>query len=98
MAILFDIFLRYQASQVDLAVFECLSKAPASNTPHALRWYNHIKSFNADAKKKLPGQKKLPSSFGATAPAAAKPADDDDVDLFASDEEEVLPTNIFLNY
>lgn len=40
--------------------------------------YNHIKSFG-DLRKQFPG------ATPASAPAAA---DDDDVDLFASDEEE----------
>merc|ERR1712062_442514 len=34
-------------SQADTAVFKALSGAPKSDTAHALRWYNHIKSFAA---------------------------------------------------
>merc|ERR1711942_575518 len=34
-------------SQADTAVYKALSGAPKSDTPHALRWYNHIKSFAA---------------------------------------------------
>nr|UEN71288.1 elongation factor [Gregopimpla kuwanae] len=78
----------YQASQADVAVFEALGKAPSSDTPHVLRWYNHIKSHDS---KKLPGEKKAPAVLGSgkAAPApAAKADDDDDVDLFGSDEEE----------
>ncbi|XP_054266705.1 elongation factor 1-beta'-like [Macrosteles quadrilineatus] len=85
----------YQPTNADVAVFEAFSKAPTSSTPHALRWYNHIKSFTADEKKKFTGDKKIPTTLGAgaaSAPATAKPAakadDDDDVDLFGSDDEE----------
>merc|ERR1711928_188380 len=74
----------YAPSQADVATLNALSKAPASSFPHALRWFNHIKSFRAES-----------SSFpGAKAPAAAPAAaaaddddDDDDVNLFASDDE-----------
>merc|ERR1712189_166232 len=67
-------------SQADTAVFEALAGAPKSDTPHALRWYNHIKSFAA-------GMKQFPKAEkDASANAAAD--DDDDVDLFGSDEEE----------
>lgn len=83
----------YQPSQADVAVFEGFNKPPTSGTPHALRWYNNIKSYSNDEKKKFPGEKKLPAALGSTAGSAApakKPAaDDDDVDLFGSDEEEV---------
>merc|ERR1712117_577982 len=66
----------YVPTQADTAVFEALSGAP-KDAPHALRWYNHIKSFAA-------GMKQFPkaSKDGAAAD------DDDDVDLFGSDEEE----------
>lgn len=67
-------------SQVDVAVFEALGKAPAATHAHVLRWYNHIKSFDF---KSLPGEKKL-----AAAAPTKQEADDDDVDLFGSDEED----------
>ncbi|KAF6207457.1 hypothetical protein GE061_015903 [Apolygus lucorum] len=78
------------ASQADVAVLEAFGSAPNDSTPHAKRWYNHIKSISEADKKKLPGQKKAPSGFNlGAAPAGGKPADDDDdVDLFGSDEEE----------
>ena len=43
----FNIF-RFQASQADSAVYAALSGAPKAGFPHALRWYNHIKSFDRD--------------------------------------------------
>ncbi|XP_034936068.1 elongation factor 1-beta' [Chelonus insularis] len=78
----------WQASQADVAVYEALQKAPPASNPHALRWYNHIKSYEL---KKLPGVKKIPAAIGgdsAAAAPAAKPADDEDEDLFASDDED----------
>merc|ERR1711992_17824 len=59
-------------SQADTCVFKALSGAPESETAHALRWYNHIKSFAAGM-----------DQFAK----ASKEDDDDDVDLFGSDEE-----------
>ena len=85
----------YVPSQADVYVFEAMGKAPSAATPHALRWYNHIKSYQGAERQKLPGKKEAPASLkGGAVPApaapAAKPAadDDDDVDLFGSDEEE----------
>merc|ERR1711976_719277 len=40
----------YVPTQADTAVFEALSGAP-KDAPHALRWYNHIKSFAAGMKQ-----------------------------------------------
>ncbi|CAG7833071.1 unnamed protein product [Allacma fusca] len=71
----------YQPSQADTAAFNAIKAAPGSDLPHALRWYNHIKSFG-DLRKQFPG------SAPAAAPKAAAPADDDDdVDLFGSDDD-----------
>merc|ERR1712168_1744270 len=76
----------YVPSQADTSVFEALKGAPDSKFPHALRWYNHIKSFAAGMKQ-FPKAQKDASSYvsGAAAPAAD---DGDDVDLFGSDDEE----------
>merc|ERR1712136_608679 len=74
-------------SQADTAVFEALAGAPKSDTPHALRWYNHIKSFAAGMKQ-FPKAEKDASAYVSGAPASAAADDDDDVDLFGSDEEE----------
>merc|ERR1712107_884041 len=78
----------YVPSQADTAVFEALKGAPGSDCPHALRWYNHIKSFGAGMKQFAKSAKATSEyTAGKAAPAAA--ADDgDDVDLFGSDEEE----------
>ncbi|KAL0274812.1 UNVERIFIED_CONTAM: hypothetical protein PYX00_002846 [Menopon gallinae] len=80
----------YTPSQDDVNVFKKITKAPGLNTPHAYRWYNHIKSFSNEELKEFPagtgGCGDVPSSSAATANGKAQ--DDDDVDLFASDEEE----------
>ncbi|XP_028255040.1 elongation factor 1-beta [Parambassis ranga] len=85
-------------SQADVAVFEAISVAPQADLCHALRWFNHIKSYQSQ-KNSLPGVKKplgqygpagvADTTSGAAAPAApTKDEDDDDIDLFGSDEEE----------
>jgi len=79
-------------SQVDVAVFEAMGKAPSADMAHALRWYNQIKSYSGAESKKLPGVKDAAKYLagGAAAPAAAAADDDDDedVDLFGSSDEE----------
>jgi len=77
----------YVPSQADTAVYEALSGAPKSDTPHALRWYNHIKSFAAGMKQ-FPKASKDASAYVSGAAAAASKDDDDEVDLFGSDDEE----------
>ncbi|KAG8176902.1 hypothetical protein JTE90_000487 [Oedothorax gibbosus] len=81
----------FQASQADTTVFQALTSAPAAEFPHALRWYNHIKSVGSGVTS-LPGVKKDISAFTKSSKAApAKPAaadDDDDIDLFGSEEDE----------
>ncbi|XP_064167687.1 elongation factor 1-beta isoform X1 [Anguilla rostrata] len=81
----------YVPSQADIAVFDALSGAPSADLCHALRWYNHIKSYQKE-KSSLPGVKKALVQYG---PAGVEDAteskdddDDDDIDLFGSDDEE----------
>merc|ERR1712202_101893 len=74
-------------SQADTAVYEALAGAPKSDTAHALRWYNHIKSFGAGMKQFVKASKNAADyTTGGAAPASND--DDDDVDLFGSDDEE----------
>merc|ERR1712042_234009 len=79
----------YVPSQADTAVFEALAGAPKADTPHALRWDNHVKSFGAGMKQFAKASKNAADyTTGAAAAAAASNDDDDDVDLFGSDDEE----------
>lgn len=68
------------------------------------RWYNHIKSFNDEEKKKFSFKNlsseiaKIISNDTSTQSEniqskSAAAVDDDDVDLFGSDEEEVRRKN-----
>ncbi|XP_063286157.1 elongation factor 1-beta isoform X1 [Pelobates fuscus] len=85
----------YVPSQADVAVFETLSGAPPADLFHALRWYNHIKSYEKQASS-LPGVKKPLGKYGPvniedTTDSTAKETkedEDDDIDLFGSDDEE----------
>ena len=38
----------FVASQADVAVFEALAGPPPAPLCHALRWFNHIKSFQKE--------------------------------------------------
>ncbi|XP_046406432.1 elongation factor 1-beta'-like [Ischnura elegans] len=78
----------YVPSQSDASHFEAITKPPTNATPHALRWYNHIKSFGSEIKN-FTGEKKITKT--PSKPEPSKPAakdDDDDLDLFGSDDEE----------
>lgn len=67
------------------------STPDTSKFPHATRWYSHIKSYAAEHGS-LPGTSTAGEAFAAGAAPAAAPAavaeDDDEVDLFGSDEED----------
>lgn len=43
-----SVFGRYVPSQADVAVFEAVSGPPPADLCHALRWYNHIKSYEKE--------------------------------------------------
>ena len=96
--ILFTILIqgRFSPSQADVVSFKALKAAPdAAKYPHAARWYKHIASYSEEFAT-LPGDaSKAYTSYGpevtaATLNPAKAPAaeDDDDVDLFGSDDEE----------
>ncbi|XP_019716334.1 elongation factor 1-beta [Hippocampus comes] len=84
-------------SQADVAVFEAIATPPPAELCHALRWFNHIKSYQSQ-KNSLPGVKKPLGQYGPAGvgdstttvvqKAAADDDDDDEVDLFGSDDEE----------
>jgi len=73
----------YELSSLDALTFEALNTAPTASHPHALRWYKHVQSFG-DLRKKFPA-----ATGGAGNGLVAATADEDeDVDLFGSDDEE----------
>ncbi|PSK55320.1 hypothetical protein B9Z65_2709 [Elsinoe australis] len=88
----------YGPSQADVKSFQAIKTPPAvEKFPHAFRWYRHIASYEAEFSS-LPGDPtKEFTAYGpesselpvnpAKAPEKAE-EDDDDVDLFGSDDEE----------
>lgn len=89
---------RHQPSQADITILGVLKGAPTSATPNVLRWYKHIQSYKPDEQKKF-AKKSLSSDVSkiiSSGDRAAAPADDDDVDLFGSDDEEVCACTFFV--
>jgi len=67
-----------------------LIAAPESSKyPHSARWYSHIKSYTAEHAS-LPGSSTAGEAFFklASAPAPEAAAEEEEVDLFAEDEED----------
>jgi elongation factor 1-beta len=85
----------FSASQADVAVFKALKEAPSADKyPSAARWYKHVATYE-DEFATLEGDASKPYTvYGPEVaevtlnPAKAPEADDDDVDLFGSDDEE----------
>ncbi|KAJ9609890.1 hypothetical protein H2200_006219 [Cladophialophora chaetospira] len=84
----------YSPSQADVVSFKALKGQPAvERYPHAYRWYNHVKSYDADFST-LPGDPSKPfTTYGPEQVAVTQnpkdaPEDEDEVDLFGSDEDE----------
>jgi len=88
----------YQPSQADVVSFKALKEPPpVERYPYAYRWYNHIKSYDADFST-LPGDPSKPFTTYGPEPVAvtqnpkdAPEDDEDEVDLFGSDDEEEDP-------
>jgi len=90
-----DQYLSTAPSQADVVTFKAFSGAPdAEKYPNVARWYKHIASYESEFSK-LPGD--ASKAYTAYGPEASetnpkdKPADDDDMDLFGSDDEEEDP-------
>jgi len=86
----------YGPSQADVKTFQATKSSPAvEKFPHAYRWYKHIATFEPEFSS-LPGDpSKSHTAYGpevselpinTKAPNAEE--DDDEVDLFGSDEDE----------
>ncbi|XP_056904689.1 phenylalanine--tRNA ligase beta subunit [Takifugu flavidus] len=73
----------FWASQADTSVFDSLPVAPSPTLCHLRRWYNHIKSLQAE-RGSLPSAK---TQF-VLHDASGNDASDDDIDLFGSEDEE----------
>ncbi len=72
-----------------MQVFEALKgTAPDASLFHAVRWFNHINSFNADQRKSFAGSSAASAFIKGGAVPAKKADDDDDIDLFGDDDEE----------
>jgi len=86
----------FQPSQSDATVFKTLgSSTPPANFVHLVRWFNHIRSYNAAEIEKFPGVRKTMQELGygaassTPAPSESKDADDDDdFELFGEDEND----------
>ena len=81
-------------SQADNVVFEAVGTAPPGDLFHALRFFNHISSFSEVERKAFAGVRGDINSYGESAPAAKPAVDDDDVDLFGSDEDDAEAARI----
>jgi len=91
----------YAPTQADVKCFQQMNSAPdASKFPYAARWYKHIATFESEFSS-LPGDpSKAHTAYGpesselashpASAPAgsAITQEEEEDVDLFGSDDEE----------
>jgi len=77
----------YAPSKQDTEAFDGLKSPPSKDLPHALRWYNHIKSYSAGDRQKF-GQATATTSAGASTAPKKSAADDDDVDLFGDSGDE----------
>ena len=92
-------FSSYGPSQADVTSFKALKEVPNSaKYPNAYRWFKHIASYEPEFSS-LPGDPSKaytsygPETSGAAvnpkdAPAAIDAEDEEDVDLFGSDDEE----------
>jgi len=88
----------YGPSQADVVSFKAFkSEPPADKYPYVARWYKHIKSHESEFST-LPGDpSKAYTTYGpenvamAVNPKNAPDADEDEMDLFGSDEEEEDP-------
>jgi len=70
----------WSASGEDVAVFNNIKSAPAAEHINALRWWNHIKSYESEFST-------LGSAVAAKQEEAAEESDDD-IDFFDSDSED----------
>jgi elongation factor 1-beta len=74
-----------------LAVYEAVKSSPkASEYPNVARWFKHISSYTEAERAAFPGEKKDVATYGIGNAKVAEPEkkeDEDDIDLFGSDDE-----------
>lgn len=84
---------RYAPSQADVHVFKLVTQPIGSQYPHIARWFSHIKSYSAEHDT-LPGTSNAGQTFVQAAavsvaePEVAEEKEEEDIDLFGSDDEE----------
>jgi elongation factor 1-beta len=91
-------YCSYGPSQADVVSFKAFkSEPPVEKYPYVYRWYSHIKSYESEFST-LPGDpSKAYTTYGpenvavAVNPKNAPAEEEDDMDLFGSDEEEEDP-------
>lgn len=78
-------------SQADASLFQAIPSAPSPTLCHALRWYNHIKSFQRE-RADLPLAKSQfvhpPTPLASNDNTTTTSSSEDDLDLFGSDEDD----------
>lgn len=70
----------FTASQADAALFHSIPSAPPPTLCHLQRWYHHIKTFQAQRSQLPPAQTQFVLHQASQ--------DDDDMDLFGSEDDE----------
>ncbi|KAI6118172.1 hypothetical protein F5141DRAFT_605164 [Pisolithus sp. B1] len=75
----------YAPSQADVHVFKLVTQPIGSQYPHITRWFAHIKSYSAEHDT-LPGTSNAGQAF--VVQAAEEKEEEEDIDLFGSDDEE----------
>lgn len=71
-------------------MFKAITSEPSTSAnPHVARWYKHINSY-ANEHDSLPGSSSAGDAFlsGSAATPAAEAEEDEEIDLFGSDEED----------
>lgn len=79
-------FFSYAPSQADVHVFKLITEPISPNYPHIARWRTHIKSY-ATEHDSLPGTSAAGQAFVESSTVKPAAAEEDDIDLFGSDEE-----------
>lgn len=73
----------FAVSQADCSVFDSIPSAPPPILCHLRRWYNHIKSFQAQRTNLPPAKTQF-----VLLEASGNDASNDDIDLFGSEDDD----------